>query len=302
VPLLVGVDAGGTRTVAAAQRGEDPPTVFTGEGANANLCGIESAAETIARAVARIAADETPSAIGVGAAGAGRYAVRAALTDALRARFPETTILVTDDAQIALRGAIGSGDAIALIAGTGSIAYAEIGVKRLRAGGGGFALGDEGSGYAIGSAALRLLLRAFGGRSPRDPLLDALSLRTGANDAEQLIAYAYGGRTTVAAVAAVAPIVLEYADAGERSAVKIVQIAAGELFDLVRAIVRAAEVGAAEVPLAFCGGLLAKNGLLTYLIETRVAADLPNLRIVKDGGAPYLGALANAARLLGSQA
>lgn len=221
------------------------------------------------------------------------------MTQGLRARFPDARIAVTHDAHIALRGAIPAGDGLVLIAGTGSVAYGEVGDRQFRAGGGGYALGDEGSGFAIGSAALRLLLRSFEGRVPRDPLIDELASHTGSTGSRELIAYVYESGAPVTTVASIAPIVLEFANAGERSANKIVQAAALELFELVRAVCRLADTGTVELPLAFSGGLLRNNSVLSYLIEVRVGSDLPYVRVVKDGGEPYSGALAQARALLG---
>lgn len=298
MPLVVGVDAGGSRTTAAAQRGDQPARLFAGHGVNLNAAGLEAAADAIARAVEGALEGERAAAIAVGAAGAARPGVADALAAALRARFEGVAIGVSDDARIALRGAIPRGDGIVLIAGTGSVVYAEIAERKIRAGGGGYAFGDEGSGFAIGAAALRLLLRSFDGRAPRDPFLDALAERTESSDAGSLAAFAYGETAPVGRIASVAPMVLEFAGAGERSATKVVQAAALDLFELVRAVHRRAEAGSGELPLAFAGGLLQDNSLLTYLLETRIANELPHLRIVKNGGAPYLGALAAARELL----
>lgn len=298
MPVVVGVDAGGTRTVAAAARDGDPPRLHQSSGGNPNLVGIEAAVQTIAQAIAASLHDDIPAAIVVGSAGAGRAAIACALRDALQSRFPDARVAVTHDLQIALRAAVPTGDAIALVAGTGSGAYAQIGDREFRVGGGGYAIGDEGSGFAIGAAALRLLRRALEDRSPHDALTRALTDRIRASDVAAVTAYVYDAPSPPVAIAAVAPIVLERADAGERSAMKIVQGAALELFDLVRTLCRVAHVESSALPLAFSGGLLQHNSLLTYLIETRLNNDLPHLRVVKGAAAPYTGALGLAHALL----
>jgi len=65
-------------------------------------------------------------------------------------------IVITNDALIALVAAVGHEPGIVIVCGTGSIAY---GRNRDdiagRAGGWGWVLGDEGSGYWIGRRALR---------------------------------------------------------------------------------------------------------------------------------------------------
>jgi glucosamine kinase len=296
--VVVGVDAGGTRTIAAVTRGDETPRTHAGPGANPNVVGVAAAVDAIATTVTALLNGDAPDAIVVGSAGAGRATTAEAMAVALRARFPGARVAVTHDLQIALRAAIPHGDGIVLVAGTGSAAYAEIDGRAFKMGGGGYAIGDEGSGYSIGAAALRLLRRAFEERAPHDALTRALVEFTRADNVNGLNAYAYEAASTPTAVAAVAPIVLERADAGERSAMKIVQPAALELFELVRALCRAAHVESRALPLAFSGGLLQRNSVLTYLIETRLTNELPHMHVVKGGAAPHLAALAQARALL----
>jgi N-acetylglucosamine kinase-like BadF-type ATPase len=62
--------------------------------------------------------------------------------------------------QIALEAAFDNGPGVIVIAGTGSIAYGrDRRGETLRAGGWGFAIGDEGSAYWIGREAVRAVLR-----------------------------------------------------------------------------------------------------------------------------------------------
>lgn len=289
--VAVGVDAGGTRTVAAAE-GDETPRTFTGKGANANVVGTGAAVATIAAAIERALNGDAAGTIVVGAAGAARPDIAGPMTRGLQTRFPQARLEVTHDLRIALRAAAPEGDGLVLVAGTGSAAYAEIDGERHRVGGGGYAFGDEGSGFAVGAAGLRLLRRAMERRIPGDRLTARLAEHTGARDVDDLARFAYDTGSPVAAVASAAQCVLECADAGERSAVKIVQAAALELFELVRALCRNAAAETRALPLAFAGGLLRRNNLLTYLIETRAANDFPNLIVIKSGNEPVMGALA----------
>ena len=45
------------------------------------------------------------------------------------------------------------------------------------------------------------------------------------------------------------------------------------------------------MPLVLSGGLLRENSMLTYLLETRIANELPHVHVRK-GAAPHEGALA----------
>jgi N-acetylglucosamine kinase-like BadF-type ATPase len=297
VPILIGVDAGGS-TISCAIERDGKILASMGEAANVRVAGIERAADAIARAVRGGLRDDDFSALVVGAAGAGDDGIARALEGALRDRFARGVIAVVDDAEIALRAAIVNGDGAVLIAGTGSIAYARVGNAAFRVGGYGYLLGDDGSGFAIGRAALALMLRWYDDRSPRSDLFDAIATRLQVANAQELLNRIYGEAHPVAAIAAVAPLVLEHASAGERGATKIVQGAALELVDLVKALVKRAKIEG-EIPLVFAGGLLAENSLLSYLIETRLLGDLPLVHPVKSPPAPVHGALELARRLAG---
>jgi N-acetylglucosamine kinase-like BadF-type ATPase len=298
VSLVVGVDAGGSRTTAVAADGDAVLATFHGDAANVRVAGIDSAASTIARSVANVLSGRAADAVVVGAAGAGRPDIARALEDELVRQLVGARVSVVDDAAIALRAAVPDGDGIVLIAGTGSIAYAEVAGVAHRAGGYGYLLGDEGSGFAIGAAAVKLLLRSYDGRTPRDPMLEALESQLDARNAQDVLAAVYERPNSVAALAALAPIVLEHASGGERSATKIVQVAALELSDLVKALVRNANVADREMALVLTGGLLRANSMLSFLLETRISHELPLLRPHKNPPPAELGALALARALL----
>ena len=300
--LIVGVDAGGTSTNVVAMRDGAVIATFEGGAANARVASVDGAAETIARAVSSVLGGERADAVFVGAAGAGRAAVAAGLRAALEARMPEVRVGVSDDARIALRAGVPDGDALALVAGTGSIACALVGERFTRAGGYGYLLGDEGSGYAIGAAALRLLLKMYDGRAPRDPMLDRILEVLRVDGPQEVLARLYDASAPVREIAAIAPIVLETATAGERSATKIVQAAALDLFEMLKALVRSAGAQNRELPLVLAGGLLQSNSLLTFLLETRIANELPFVTPIKQPPRPEYGALALARALLGEDA
>jgi N-acetylglucosamine kinase-like BadF-type ATPase len=99
----------------------------------------------------------------------GSGAAHPELAEAVRRSLAEvltSPIDVVGDMQIALKAAFDAGPGVIVIAGTGSIAYGrgQQGTT-LRAGGWGFAIGDEGSAHWIGRAAVSAVLRAA---DPRD--------------------------------------------------------------------------------------------------------------------------------------
>ncbi len=296
--IAVGVDAGGSKTAVVHAVDALASRIEIREGANASTRGAEGAAAIIADAVESSLDGAMPHAIFVGAAGASRKEVRDAIEGALRSRYQSARIQVRDDAYIALRACVPQGDGIVVIAGTGSIAYAQAGEEGYRCGGYGYLLGDDGSGFAIGSAGICHVLRSYDRRVARDELVAALETHLGVTDLEGVLQSVYRSEHPVGTVAAAARVVLDLAQNGERSATKIVQGAALALGELVKAVVKRADLSGASVPIVLAGGLLQSNSLLTYLLETRLLNEHPNMPVSKLAAEPALGALAEAQRLL----
>jgi N-acetylglucosamine kinase-like BadF-type ATPase len=290
--IAVGVDAGGTSTVAALSRDGVFESQAREGAANPSSRGIEAATLTIATAVRELVGDTDPAALFVAAAGANRASARDALFESLRAAFPETPHLgVEDDLRVALRAAIPEGPGVVLIAGTGSVAYAEHGEKRVRVGGDGYLLGDEGSGYAIGFAALKLLARTFDGRAKPDETTALVARHFNVDDRDGLLDAIYRAPHDVAFIAALAPSIIGFAGKGNRASTKIVQNAAQELGDLIRHAVRESGLAELSPAIAFSGGLLRENSLLSFLLETRVVNETAGAAIVRSSEEPVRAAL-----------
>ncbi len=296
--IVVGVDAGGSKTAVAYSLDRQSKGVWYGEPANATERGPDGAGAAIADAIELALDGAVPNAIFVGAAGAGRDRIAGTLRDSLVSRFPGARVEVRDDAYIALRAAIPKGDGAVLVVGTGAIAYAEKSGIGFRSGGYGYLLGGGGSGFGIGTAAIERLLRAYDGRVPRDAFAEELEAALGVRSLHETLQKFYGDPAPARAVAAIAPVVLDLAGRGDRSASKIVQQAAAELTDLVKAAIKLAGLADSNAPVALAGGLLGASSLLTYLLETRLFNDFPHMPILKGNPEPCTGALCAAECLL----
>jgi N-acetylglucosamine kinase-like BadF-type ATPase len=165
VPYYLGIDGGGTKTTSAA--GDDSRLLASATAGPSNIVRIgevqarESLQQSVRQACA--AAGITPAQVArtcVGGSGAARPEL-AAIVRGFLAEILPTPIDVVGDMQIALEAAFDNGPGVIVIAGTGSIAYGrDRQGATLRAGGWGFAIGDEGSAHWIGRAAVSAVLRA----------------------------------------------------------------------------------------------------------------------------------------------
>jgi len=297
--LAVGVDAGGTASVAAVSRGGAFERSVRGAPANASSRGIEAAAAAIVATIRAATEGAQPAALYVGAAGAGRVDAAAALERVLRDAFPGALLAIADDTRAALRSVVPEGPGVVLIAGTGSVAYAENGTASVRVGGLGYLLGDEGSAFAIGKAAVELLARTYDGRARGDETTALAARALGCSDRDGLLKALYAQPLDVSAIASLAPSIIAFAGKGNRAATKIVQAAAAELGALVRNAAMQAGLAEASPPVALAGGLLRENSLLSFLLESRIANELPGATVLRAREEPARAALRFAEAMLG---
>ncbi|MBA4862306.1 ATPase [Streptomyces sp. PSKA54] len=178
--LVVGLDAGGTRTraVLASARDGSPRGEGTAGPGNALTVPVPQLTDHLAEAVAQAVPERLRGrvvAVAGGFAGAsrtaadepGRLRAHSALSAALRRLgIPAASVEICSDIEAAFASAPGHPtDGLALVAGTGGVAARITGrVCTTTAGGDGWLLGDDGSGFWIGRAAVRAALRMADGR------------------------------------------------------------------------------------------------------------------------------------------
>jgi glucosamine kinase len=293
--ILVGADVGGSKTAVGVSDGETILSRADGGGAAVRPGRALASASVIAEVVRQALAGAgrlTADVLYIGAAGAGREPERDELRKALRAENLAPKVMVATDIEIALAAAFDDGPGIVVSAGTGSVAVArDRSGQQHRIGGYGWQMGDEGSGYAIGRAALGAVSRAVDGRSPRTALSDRVLAASHSENFDALVRWAAGA--SPAEVAALAPHVLDVAAHGDPLAQGIADYAARELTQLAICLLPVME-GEPPVGVAITGGLLSSDGPLRRSVLARLREE-PALRPVE---AP-VDAVAGALRLAG---
>ena len=181
-PLFLGVDGGGTSTIAwlgtsgsrVLGRGKAGPS-------NAKAVGEEVAHRALTWAISAAFADADlppePAAFACfGLAGFDRPDDKKLLARWVeKAQWAERSSFVTDGDLVVAAGTP-AGYGIGVIAGTGSIAVGTApDGRKARAGGWGHLIGDEGSAYRVVLDALRIVVRRHDGREPRREAPDALT-------------------------------------------------------------------------------------------------------------------------------
>src|SRR5215831_6142828 len=224
---VLGIDAGGTKTVCQLADGEGNVLAEARRGgANLQASG-ELEVEKVLHGVMEEALadrDVIPSAICLGIAGVDRPDDARVVRGIMRRIGYKARTLVVNDALVALEAGAPAQPGVVIIAGTGSIAYGRNDRNQAaRAGGWGYVLGDEGSGYWIGRAALRAVLREADRRGPATKLTELLLDYYGVPRAQDLIHQVYAATLRPSAIAALAQCVMTAFSGGDEVAIGILR-------------------------------------------------------------------------------
>jgi N-acetylglucosamine kinase-like BadF-type ATPase len=306
--LVVGIDGGGSKTVAwIAQCRADGQVEIVGRGvsggSNPQAVGLRAALESLSQAVAaaRSQAGASPgplAAAAVGLAGSDREDTREAVLRWAEEHGVARRCRVEHDALPVL--AAGSPDSwgVALISGTGSFSYGQDRQGRTaRAGGWGFLLGDEGSGYAIARAGLRAAAQAADGRGPATRLLEGFLTRLQCRQPADLVPAIYRIAGDPATIAALSPVVLEAAESADAVARTILARAGRDLASMVAAVAEKLDFGDQPFPLAMTGGVLLGSPRLCESLQSSMAEQGLRPAPIVAVPDPVAGAVQLAARL-----
>ena len=260
------------------------------EGPGANVATLDPAVadENVTQLVARLGAIH-PAACCAGAAGAEVAQGRARLEALLRRLLPDSLVSVVHDARLVLAAA-GLDSGIALIAGTGSVAYGRTQDGReAQRGGWGWMIGDEGSGVWIAREAARLVMARSEAGEGSGALGEAFLRAFGAGDARKMVLELHALREP-RQWAALATRVFDTAeaDAGSRDIIGRAGI------ELARRAVEVQGALGVQEPVVLAGGLLLNEPRL----EEAVRNSLPHVRCVRLEEPPVEGAVRLAEDLL----
>ena len=292
---VIGIDAGGTKTVCLLAD-EDGHVLAEARASGANLQTVgELEVEKVLHAVMSDAIGDRaiwPQAICLGIAGVDR-ADDSAIVRAIMLRIGyKARIIVVNDALVALVAGAGSEPGIVLIAGTGSIAYGRNARSRAaRAGGWGYVLGDEGSGYWLGRRALRAVVRHSDERGAPTLLTGKLLQHFGIDKPQDLVHVVYYRNLPPPAIAALATHVNQAATEGDRVARDILAEGADELVGAARSVMT--RLGIAEDPFVFvlAGGIFQAVPSLSEDVARRLSALAPRCRVTRLSTEPAAGAV-----------
>ncbi|MDI6895215.1 MAG: BadF/BadG/BcrA/BcrD ATPase family protein [Bacillota bacterium] len=307
--LVLGVDAGATKTLAAAA---DPAGRIRGWGragcGNFQVNGTGAARE-VSRAVRRALAmaGAEPSHVAAayyGMAGADRPTDFAHIHSFLEPINPASRWEVENDATIALIAATGRRVGVVVVCGTGfnCLAFHRDGT-RLQVGGLGYVFGDFAGAAQVGAEVIRAATRAHDGRGPATALLDLLRQQLSVQDPSDLAAMMYEGAARPVHPGELAPLAFRAAAAGDAVATDILHRSAREMALAARVAIKRAGLDALpRIPVVLAGALL--QGDPGRFLAPVIAADIdeahPAAEVTVLDTDPVLGAVMAALQLAGS--
>ena len=279
---VLGIDAGGTKTVCALadETGRVLADARRG-GANLQASGELEVEKVLYEVMEEALADHDviPGAICLGIAGVDRPDDARIVRGIMKRIGYKAKVLVVNDALVALEAGAPGQPGVVVIAGTGSIAYGRNDRNQAaRAGGWGYMLGDEGSGYWIGRAAVRAVLREADRRGPATQLTSLLLNYYNVARPQDVIHQVYHGTLRPAAISALAQCVMSAFRDGDAVAIGILRAAADHLESSAVSVARRLELVSSEFPFVLAGGIFRAVPWLEEELARRLPLASPRSR------------------------
>lgn len=297
--FVLGIDGGGTKTLAVIV---DEHGRFHGQGlggpSNYDDVGIAATQTSIEQAVAaaRQAANlpEGPFAAAfLGMAGVVSATDRAIITTIAQNLnlAAADAVGVDHDCRIALAGGLSGRPGMVQIVGTGSSTFGiNAAGEAWRVGGWGQLISDEGSGYWMGVQALRTAVCAYDGRLPATLLLDKVQAQLQLTHMNDIMHRIYSDGLSRAEIAALSPLVIEAAQAGDAAACDLINQGTQLLADCILAVAKRLGFDNGPSELALVGGMFKAGEVFKRPFQEAVTARLPLCQIFPAELPPVLGA------------
>lgn len=236
--MLIGIDGGGSKNDLILFTGEGKVlNRVIGKGSNVSEMGPDAASARLIEQIYELLKDHGGpeaeiNALFAGLSGGGAVNSRQYVIEKLKAALPNAReVHISGDTVTALYAGIGTGDGMAVIAGTGTSEFVRYdGGKTTMIGGWGHLIDDSGSGFWLGKEAINAALREEDGRGKKTLLTTLVNEKLG-KSVRSSIGYLYSdGKRTIASFA---PVVFAACEQGDELALDILNRAADELALLI---------------------------------------------------------------------
>lgn len=284
----LGVDGGGSKTTAVVfnSKGEFICKAC-GESINYYSVGLENARNAMANIINSLSQKEFDCAV------IGMSALAERATEEETKRFCEGIInskktIMDSDLFVALEAMEYENECAVIISGTGSMAVCRDADGAIRhAGGFGYILGDEGSGYSIGINAIKTAIRAAENCAPATMLTKCCIDFFAVNDIYGLIDLFYEKTVSRKTIASFAAEVMKCAESNDETAKSIIRSEAKLLSETALSLIKNKN---AKIPVGLWGGVFQHNHIFrNEFINILNQNGFQNVDLL--GFAPEIGAI-----------
>ncbi|MBX3117524.1 MAG: hypothetical protein KF784_00545 [Fimbriimonadaceae bacterium] len=287
--IALGLDCGGSSCRAMAQN-ESDEVVFQGQSGPANIATTPPA-KLRASLEKALAGCPTPDTVCGCFAGLLTAKDRQQAIKTLREIFPAATIRAEPDYYAALMACVPGTD-ICVIAGTGSLICSRHNDTVVKSGGKGYLLGDWGSAYRYGKAALEHYLERPDQASAA--LVAAIEDRFQSREQNEIIARLYRGGAPAPALAKLVDAFVKDARAGEAYATQELKTQTKRLVEAVKQHKDQYLQGQERILVCLSGGLWDASGIFREAFDVECQRSMPDIIIETQRiqRAPVYGAIA----------
>lgn len=209
-------------------------------------------------------------------------------------------IIMDSDLFVALEALDANGECAAIISGTGSmVVHRDSNGIMNHAGGWGYILGDEGSGYSIGLSGIKAAIRSAENSAPETSLLAACLEYFSINNIYELIDLYYEKTVSRKTTAAFAKKVAECAESGDSVSKIIIE---SEAKELAKTALGLFENKTKTLPIGLWGGIFQNNELFRVEFAKILSAngfnDVKLINFTPEIGAIFAGYKASAVEIV----
>ncbi len=307
---VIGVDGGGTKTIAALAdlKGKILRLAETGP-SNLRNVGIEKAAENIALAIKKVLPKKGKilSTFIALAAIEEEYKLKKekikkevlkekGISKILKgkmvrqAHHPELSrrIEIGSDQIIAFRDGTNEKDGVVLISGTGCVARGWKGNKEVKVSGWGW-LNDEGSGFWAGQKGFQVVLKELDRRGPKTKITKLIFKEWKLKRKEDLLKKVYS-KDSVRQISFISRIVDEAAKRGDRIAISIMKEAGKELAQAAISVIKKLNFKNQKFSLVLVGKMF-KSKIVLNIVKKEIRKIAPRVQFIRPQKEPVLGAV-----------
>jgi N-acetylglucosamine kinase-like BadF-type ATPase len=292
----VGIDGGGTKTfIRIMNEKEETIDTHVTTGSNISSIGYDKTEEVIKNGINKILSRNQLSiksckGLCIGAAGVDREKEKEEFESIFR-KIGFESVQVMNDTQIVLKTVTDENKGIVVIAGTGSIVLGIKNNKKVRAGGWGYKLGDEGSAYWIGMLGIKAVLDAYDQVSIPTDLTKKILSHFELEKVEDFIELFYKNTINKNKIAEVSKIIDAAALIGDVVAIRILESSSHALGKQVIAVYRQLfDSESGKIPVILNGSVLLNSSIFFKAFVNYLKSKRKNLELQPINRDPSFGA------------